>query len=155
MSKVQQLERENAILREQNADVKMKTKQLERKVLGLENELAEAADKAVLAMEERDKLHAEKTALINTNLTGKTLRHALATSEARHLVLGAECIDRYRTTADDEETPYSEDLGEAAAGYASAARDLVDDVGVVGNGGSSGPAEPVGESVGSIPCTKV
>jgi len=66
VSKVQQLERENANLREQNADVKMKTKQLERKVLNLENELAEAADKAVLAMEERDKLHAEKTALINT-----------------------------------------------------------------------------------------
>ena len=40
----------------------------------------------------------------------------------------------YRTTTDDEETPYSEDLGEAAAGYASAARDLVDDVGKrVGN----------------------
>ena len=66
VSKVQQLERENANLREQNADVKMKTKQLERKVLNLESELAEAADKAVLAMEERDKLHAEKTALINT-----------------------------------------------------------------------------------------
>ena len=66
VSKVQQLERENANLREQNADVKMKTKQLERKVLNLESRLAEAADKAVLAMEERDKLHAEKTALINT-----------------------------------------------------------------------------------------
>ena len=40
----------------------------------------------------------------------------------------------YRTTTDAEETPYSEDLGEAAAGYASAARDLVDDVGKrVGN----------------------
>lgn len=40
----------------------------------------------------------------------------------------------YRTMTDDEETPYSEDLGEAAAGYASAARDLVDDVGKrVGN----------------------
>ncbi|MBW2316249.1 MAG: long-chain-acyl-CoA synthetase [Deltaproteobacteria bacterium] len=44
-----------------------------------------------------------KAALINTNLTGKTLRHALATSEARHLVLGAECSDRFRTTADDLE----------------------------------------------------
>jgi len=42
-------------------------------------------------------------ALINTNLTGKTLRHALATSNARHLVLGAECADRYATTADDLE----------------------------------------------------
>ena len=34
----------------------------------------------------------------------------------------------YRTTADDEETPYTEDLGDAAAGYASAARDLVGNV---------------------------
>ncbi|HKJ23522.1 MAG TPA: long-chain-acyl-CoA synthetase [Myxococcota bacterium] len=42
-----------------------------------------------------------KAALINTNLTGKTLRHALGTSEARHLVLGAECIDRFASTADD------------------------------------------------------
>ena len=57
-------ERENANLREQNADVKMK-KQLERKAESGER-AREAADKAVLAMEERDKLHAEKTALINT-----------------------------------------------------------------------------------------
>jgi len=46
-----------------------------------------------------------KTALINTNLTGATLRHALATSQARHLVLGAECADRFRTTARDLERP--------------------------------------------------
>ena len=40
----------------------------------------------------------------------------------------------YRTRSEDAETPYSEDLGDAAAGYASAARDLVDDVGKrVGN----------------------
>ena len=40
----------------------------------------------------------------------------------------------YRTVTDDAETPYNEDLGEAAGGYASAARDLVDDVGKrVGN----------------------
>ena len=43
------------------------------------------------------------TALINTNLTGRTLRHALATSGARHLILGAECADRFATTADDLE----------------------------------------------------
>ena len=43
------------------------------------------------------------TALINTNLTGKTLRHALATSKAAHLILGAECADRFATTADDLE----------------------------------------------------
>jgi Zn-dependent protease with chaperone function len=40
----------------------------------------------------------------------------------------------YRTVDDDAETPYSEDLGDAAAGYAAAARGLVDDVGKrVGN----------------------
>ncbi len=43
------------------------------------------------------------SALINTNLSGGNLRHALATSEARHLVLGAECADRYATTSDDLE----------------------------------------------------
>ena len=43
------------------------------------------------------------TALINTNLSGRTLRHALATSNAHHLILGAECADRFATTADDLE----------------------------------------------------
>jgi len=79
-----------------------------------------------------------KTALINTNLTGRTLRHALATAEARHLVLGAECIDRYGTTADDLERMlevwvqgepdhdpgdterFGRDLGAALAGYPTA-----------------------------------
>jgi len=44
-------------------------------------------------------------ALINTNLSGRGLRHALATSEARHLVLGSECLDRFSTTASDLELP--------------------------------------------------
>ena len=66
VSKVQSLERDNADLREQAANEKMRVKQLERRVNALDAELAEAADKAVLAMEERDKLHGEKTALINT-----------------------------------------------------------------------------------------
>lgn len=35
----------------------------------------------------------------------------------------------YRTLAADEETAYADDLGDAATGYATAARDLVDDVG--------------------------
>ena len=45
------------------------------------------------------------TALINTNLSGRGLRHALATSGARHLVVGGECLDRFATTADDLEQP--------------------------------------------------
>ncbi|MEQ8841371.1 MAG: M48 family metallopeptidase [Acidimicrobiales bacterium] len=35
----------------------------------------------------------------------------------------------YRTPSDDAEQPYSEDLGDAAAGYAASARKIVDDVG--------------------------
>jgi fatty-acyl-CoA synthase len=45
------------------------------------------------------------TALINTNLTGKALRHALSASNARHLVVGSECLDRLATTEDDLERP--------------------------------------------------
>jgi len=44
----------------------MRSKQLERRVASMEEELHDAADKAAMAMEERDKLTAEKTALINT-----------------------------------------------------------------------------------------
>lgn len=35
----------------------------------------------------------------------------------------------YRTPTDDEETPYHDDVGDAAAGYAASARKLVDEVG--------------------------
>ena len=45
------------------------------------------------------------TALINTNLTGRGLRHALAASRADTLVLGSECADRFATTASDLERP--------------------------------------------------
>ena len=40
----------------------------------------------------------------------------------------------YRTNADDAETPYTEDLGDAAGGYAATVRKLADDVsGKIGN----------------------
>ena len=45
------------------------------------------------------------TALINTNLTGKALRHALAASKARHLIVGSECLDRFATTQSDLDSP--------------------------------------------------
>lgn len=45
------------------------------------------------------------TALINTNLAGQPLRHALATSNARHLILGAECAGNFATVCDDLERP--------------------------------------------------
>jgi fatty-acyl-CoA synthase len=40
-------------------------------------------------------------ALINTNLNGRALTHAIGAAEARFLILGAECIDRYATAADE------------------------------------------------------
>ncbi len=45
------------------------------------------------------------TALINTNLTRRGLRHALAASGAKTLLLGSECADRFATTASDLERP--------------------------------------------------
>jgi fatty-acyl-CoA synthase len=45
------------------------------------------------------------TALINTKLSGRGLRHALAASRADTLVLGSECADRFATTASDLERP--------------------------------------------------
>jgi len=35
------------------------------------------------------------TALVNTHLSGNALSHAIATSGARHLVLGEECLERF------------------------------------------------------------
>jgi fatty-acyl-CoA synthase len=47
------------------------------------------------------------TALLNTNLTGKALRHAIAASRAHHLIVGSECLDRFATVAGDLESPVS------------------------------------------------
>jgi fatty-acyl-CoA synthase len=73
-----------------------------------------AGDVAALLMENRPEYLATwlglaklgvTTALINTHLSGRGLRHALATSGADHLVLGSECLDRIATTASDLERP--------------------------------------------------
>lgn len=40
------------------------------------------------------------TALLNTNLTGRGLQHAIETSGALHLVIGTECLDRLATTGE-------------------------------------------------------
>jgi fatty-acyl-CoA synthase len=45
------------------------------------------------------------TALINTNLTGAALRHALETANASHLILGSECVDRFSTAEGSCEPP--------------------------------------------------
>jgi len=39
------------------------------------------------------------TALLNTNLTGRALAHALGAARARHVVVGSECLDRLATAA--------------------------------------------------------
>ena len=66
MAQTQSLAKERDALKEQCAEMQMRSKQLERRVASMEDELHDAADKAAMAMEERDKLTAEKTALINT-----------------------------------------------------------------------------------------
>lgn len=66
VAQTQSLAKERDALKEQCAEMKMRSKQLERRVASMEEELHDAADKAAMAMEERDKLTAEKTALINT-----------------------------------------------------------------------------------------
>ena len=38
-------------------------------------------------------------ALINTNLGGRALAHALAASKARHLLIGEECLAAYASAA--------------------------------------------------------
>ena len=66
MAQTQSLAKERDALKDQCAEMKARSKQLERRVASMEDELHDAADKATMAMEERDKLTAEKTALINT-----------------------------------------------------------------------------------------
>jgi fatty-acyl-CoA synthase len=45
------------------------------------------------------------TALLNTNQTGRALRHSLAVAGAKHLILGSECAEAFATTASDLERP--------------------------------------------------
>lgn len=66
VAQTQSLAKEVDALKDQCAEMKARSKQLERRVASMEDELHDAADKATMAMEERDKLTAEKTALINT-----------------------------------------------------------------------------------------
>jgi fatty-acyl-CoA synthase len=69
-------------------------------------------------------------ALLNTNLTGRALRHSLAVSGAKHLILGSECVEAFATTASDLERPvdvwWARDPAEDArtAIAAQGARDL-------------------------------
>jgi hypothetical protein len=51
-------------------DRQTKMKQMERRINGMEAELADAGDKVRFAMEEQNKLVGEKNALINTVKVG-------------------------------------------------------------------------------------
>jgi fatty-acyl-CoA synthase len=45
------------------------------------------------------------TALLNTNLTGKALRHAIEAARARRLIVGSECLDRLASVAAELASP--------------------------------------------------
>ncbi len=60
------MEEEVSGVREENAEGKMRNKQLERRLQNAEHALSDASEKAALAMEDRETLLQEKQALINT-----------------------------------------------------------------------------------------
>jgi fatty-acyl-CoA synthase len=69
------------------------------------------------------------TALINTNLQGPGLRHALASARTRHLILGSECADRFATTSSELDSPLDlwamrDPFGEGPAELPAGAEDL-------------------------------
>jgi hypothetical protein len=100
------LEQEVSALREENAEGKMRNKQLERKLQNAEHALSDASEKAALAMEDRETLLQEKQALINTV---KKLNKDVAKLEhfKRNLM---------RTLADDDENAAVGDFGDASSG---------------------------------------
>ena len=67
-------------------------------------------------------------ALMNTHISGRTLQAALATSGARHLILGSECADSFASVAEELETPlevwFDEEPG-TTVGRPEGAQDLV------------------------------
>jgi fatty-acyl-CoA synthase len=97
-----------------------------------------AGDNVALLMENRPEYLASwaglsklgvTTALINTNLSGRGLRHALATSNAHHLIAGEDCLDRFATTAGDLARPLeiwvrSDPTGQATGPVPDGAHDL-------------------------------
>jgi len=70
------------------------------------------------------------TALINTNLTGRALRHAILAASTTRLIIGTECLESYASMGDD--TPAGlqvyvsceEAEAERAKGFPDGARDL-------------------------------
>src|SRR5262245_55113112 len=70
------------------------------------------------------------TALINTNLTGQPLAHAIATSRARHLVLGEECLERFASASHAMPSPLAlwiaRDAEQPRADWPAGAQDLAE-----------------------------
>ncbi len=70
------------------------------------------------------------TALINTNLTGRALEHAIATADAKHVIVGSECLEALASV--DGEAPWqvwvSADKGHEGATAPRNACDLTADL---------------------------
>jgi fatty-acyl-CoA synthase len=66
------------------------------------------------------------TALINTNVSGRALQHAIAASDAKHVIVGAECLPVYATL--EGEAPWqvhvAREAGDESAEWPAGARDL-------------------------------
>ncbi len=70
------------------------------------------------------------TALINTNLTHRALEHAIATADAKHVIVGSECLESLATI--DGAAPWQvwvlPDKGSESVSAPSGARDLAADL---------------------------
>ncbi len=70
------------------------------------------------------------SALINTNLTGRALEHAIATADARHLIVGSECLEALASV--DGASPWqvwvAVDRAAEGAARPLGARDLTSDL---------------------------
>ncbi|MEX2205531.1 MAG: long-chain-acyl-CoA synthetase [Myxococcota bacterium] len=85
------------------------------------------------------------SALINTNLTGRALEHAIATADAKHVIVGSECLDALATLdgAASWQVWVHADKGHEGANAPQAARDLTADL---ATRPSANPAPSVRES---------
>jgi fatty-acyl-CoA synthase len=70
------------------------------------------------------------SALINTNLTGRALEHAIATADAKHLIVGSECLEALASV--DAAAPWqvwvASDPGTEGVAPPRGARDLLADL---------------------------
>ena len=70
------------------------------------------------------------SALINTNLAGRALEHAIATADAKHVIVGSECLEALATL--DGAAPWqvwvAADKGYASASAPQGAHDLSADL---------------------------